>query len=670
MENPDIVRYVKEQLQKGISPEAIRTSLLGVGWKAEDIAEALKNYGSASAVEHPKSQGFSEELKSLRQTLQEVSSRLSRLEAQAATPGFEEKPAPESSYIPLRTPSLAVEKPTASAPVKTESVESRITGKWFAGVGIIAILFGVGFFLKYAFESNLIGVHGRIGMGIVAGLALLLLGDFLSRREQYRQYSFFLSGGGLALLYLSIYSAFSFYHLIDQATAFSFLVLITGGGTALAVKSGGQWLAGLALLGGFLTPFLVSTGVDNEIVLFSYVLILDLSFLGVSYFKKWMSIYLLAFFGTYAVFYSWFGSYYDKVKLQPTIFFLTLFFLVFLAAPFLRSVARRVVSSNNEVIASTVNAAFYFSTFYMLLRPDHRPYLGFLFVFWAALHLLLAYTVFSRNPEDSYGIFALGGVGLVLLTLAIPIQLHSQWITMAWAAEAAVLLWVGFMLKSYNIRFFANVVSAVTVVRLLFFEISLRGPLQDFTPFFNERFSTFLIAIVSLFVAAVLYRSHEEDLNEGERSMPGIYGVVANLFAVLALSNESLAYFDRQIEASQLAAEAPSVFGSPQPQYGYGYGGSPEVSSLESQKSLSLSILWGLYSGILMVVGILRHSRYARLLSILGLGVVVLKVFLYDSSSLSDLYRIISFIALGVILLIISFLFYRYKEKIKQFIFA
>ncbi len=71
-----------------------------------------------------------------------------------------------------------------------------------------------------------------------------------------------------------------------------------------------------------------------------------------------------------------------------------------------------------------------------------------------------------------------------------------------------------------------------------------------------------------------------------------------------------------------------------------------------------------------MVVGIVWRFRSARILAIAGFAIVVFKVFLYDVVGLSDIYRILSFITLGVILLVISFLFYKYKDEIKEFILA
>lgn len=661
MANQDLVRYVNEQRSAGVPDDQIRGTLESVGWAKQDVADAVAEAGPTAAAPAP--DGLAQELRFLRQQLNEISNRLSRLEGGVGGTASYSKPY-ASGAVSVQ-PVAAAQKPQTPK----ESVESKITGLWFAGVGVVALLFGVGFFLKYAFENGWIGETGRVAMGIAGGIILLAVGDVLSRREKYRRYSFFLSGGGLALLYLSTFAAFQYYHLISQAAAFVFLICVTIAGTVLGVKSESRVLTAMTLLGGFLTPFLVSTGVDNQAALMSYILLLDAGFLAVSYFKRWMSVYLITFLGTYAVFYSWYGAYYEEAKnLGPTILFLTLFHLVFLAAPFFRSVFRRMVSDNKEVVSTVINASFYFATAYMMLNAHYHDFMGFFFAAWAGIYLLLAIAVRRNNETDKTGIFSLAGAGLVLATLAVPIQLSAEWITVAWAIEALVLTWIGFQLKSRYIRAFADAVGIVTVLRLLFFGLGVPGRPEDFQPVLNERFFTWAIAIIVFFMISYLYRVRKDETDENERSMAAVFGIAANLLAVIAISNESVAYFDKRIDALTVSsAKQYPVNGG----FAYSYGQDTEgISSLRNQKNLSLSIIWGLYSGLLMIAGILGRSRYARVLSMMGFAIVILKVFLVDSSSLSDLYRIISFMALGVILLVVSFLFYKYKEKIKQFILA
>ena len=77
-----------------------------------------------------------------------------------------------------------------------------IGGNWMARVGIIALIVGVGFFLKLAFDNNWVGDTGRVALGILGGLALLGAGEYWQTR--YPIYARVLLGGGIALLYLSL----------------------------------------------------------------------------------------------------------------------------------------------------------------------------------------------------------------------------------------------------------------------------------------------------------------------------------------------------------------------------------------------------------------------------------------------------------------------------------
>jgi uncharacterized membrane protein len=89
-----------------------------------------------------------------------------------------------------------------------------------------------------------------------------------------------------------------------------------------------------------------------------------------------------------------------------------------------------------------------------------------------------------------------------------------------------------------------------------------------------------------------------------------------------------------------------------------------EYSRLNNLQQLFLSGVWLLYSIALMVIGIWRRQRGIRIASIVLFGFTILKIFIYDLSFLDTLYRIFSFIGLGVILLAVSYLYQKYKNII------
>lgn len=89
-----------------------------------------------------------------------------------------------------------------------------------------------------------------------------------------------------------------------------------------------------------------------------------------------------------------------------------------------------------------------------------------------------------------------------------------------------------------------------------------------------------------------------------------------------------------------------------------------DISKSADSYKLGLSILWGLYSLVLIVIGIWKKKKYLRIGAISLFGFTLLKLFFYDMSHLSTISKTIVFISLGVLLLIISFLYNKYKQMI------
>src|SRR5687768_8746980 len=216
----------------------------------------------------------------------------------------------------------------ARAAGKPRDLESVIGGVWFAWAGILAVVFTVAFVLKSAFENNWLGPGARVGMGALAGVALLVAGEHL-RRRGLRLYAYILSGGGLLSFYLTTYAAHNFYAMTPQPVAFLLMTLVTAAAVLLAVRLDALPVAVLGLVGGFLTPPLLSTGQDNQAALFAYVALLDAGVLAVAYFKRWRSLDFLSFAATVVMTAGWMLRHYDRSKLWPTLFFLALLFALY-----------------------------------------------------------------------------------------------------------------------------------------------------------------------------------------------------------------------------------------------------------------------------------------------------------------------------------------------------
>ena len=149
------------------------------------------------------------------------------------------------------------------------------------------------------------------------------------RARGLKAYAYILSWGGLLIQYLSDFAAYNFYHLIGQVPAFLLMAGVTTTAVLLSVRLIALPVAILGLIGGFLTPVLLSTGVDNEIGLFTYVALLDAGVLAVAYFKRWRSLDVLSFAGTVAITIGWAFKFYEHEKVWTTLVFLSVFFLLY-----------------------------------------------------------------------------------------------------------------------------------------------------------------------------------------------------------------------------------------------------------------------------------------------------------------------------------------------------
>jgi len=535
----------------------------------------------------------------------------------------------------------------ASAASQQESLESTIGGNVLNKIGMVAILLGMSYFLKYAIENHWIGEAGRVIIGILTGLGFLGWGEVLQRRR-YRGYSITVQGGGIAILYFSIFAAFNFYNLLSQLPALFIMILITTTAVVISIRHDSLTIAIFATVGGFLTPSLLSSGRDNQVGLFCYIALLDLGVLSLAYFKNWRGLSLLSFLFTHLVFLAWSLSYYDESKLWQTEGFLTLFFLIFAVTSLLYSCTHKQKTKFWDLWLIAANGLLYFLWTYALYEAQYFHSLGLYTICLAIFYLGIGSSLLRRSSTDSKLSLVLLGLSLTFLTLAIPIQLEKNWISIGWTIEAFALCWVGFRFDNRYTRWAALIVVFLFTIRLLFFDNPSRdGLADDYTFLVNPRGLTFLFGVVGIFAMAHCYTRYSKCLDETEHGLMAGLVVLANFLMLFFLTTEVSRYFERdyyQIENRGLRRE------------------------IRSRMQLAISGLWGLYSIILVSIGIIRRFRSIRIMAILLFAVTILKVFLFDLQQMEKIYRIVASIGLGVLLLVVSMMYQKYRARINELV--
>lgn len=318
------------------------------------------------------------------------------------------------------------------------------TGNVPVKVGLIVLFFGVAFLLKYAIDQKLFNLPIEIRLLAVAagGVTLLVLGWRL--REKSRVYALNLQGGGIGVLYLTIFAAFRLWTLLPVSVAFGLLVMLTIAGGVLAVMQNARGLAVMASVGGFLAPVLVSTGSGNHVALFSYYLLLNCAILGISWYRAWRSLNLIGFVFTFGVGTIWGFQYYTPELYASTQPFLILNFLFYQAiailfafrqTPELRGLVDGTIIFGTPAIAFSLQAQLVVDTEYGLAISAAAVAL-----FYAGVALWL-YRMHSERMRLLMQSFTVLGSGFA--TIALPLALDDRWSAIAWALEGAGVVWLG-----------------------------------------------------------------------------------------------------------------------------------------------------------------------------------------------------------------------------------
>lgn len=580
-----------------------------------------------------------------------------------ASPAAAPPPPPPPAY-PAETG--AVPPPPPVAKPETGAMEEMIAGRWFAKIGVAVLAIGLTLFLKYAFDNDWIGETGRVVMGIMAGLAMLALGEHFIRR--YFLYAQIISGGGLFFLYLSIYAAFNFYALIGQPIAFAAMAFVTAVGVVLAWRYDALSLVALAILGGFVTPFLITNGENNLFGLFSYILILDLAILAVSYFKGWRQLQIIGLVGSIAVWLAWSSSFYTPAQLWQVIWFLTLYFLVYSVSALVHNIAKKAPSTGTEQIITLAVGFFYFAACYSLLNEKYQEFMGFFALVMAVYYFFWAYFIRTFTPADRQLFEFLAFLSIGFITVAIPIQFKGNIITIGWLVESVLLLWLALATRQQAAQVLGLIVGGIALGRLITID-AVRPDESPFWPVVNRRFLTFAFAIAAAYLAAWLYRGARAVAWNAElaKKIMAASILIANLLTIYAGSLEITRYYDRQADLLISTREDCYRDNLKLPRTANScYLDSEEMSSLRNRSSIYLSIFWLFYAIALILIGFTGRYKLVRLGGIALLSLSILKLFFYDLWSLGTLYRIISSICLGIVLLAISFLYQKYKHIIKE----
>ncbi|HVX52427.1 MAG TPA: DUF2339 domain-containing protein [Chitinophagaceae bacterium] len=651
-------------------------------------------------------------------------------------------------------------------------------------IGIAILVLGIGFFVKYAIDQDWIKDIGRICIGLFCGMVLIGLAHRL--RKNYHSFSSVLVGGGLTVFYFTIALAFHEYHRLSQTSAFVIMVLITIFAVLLSILYNRLELAIIATVGGFITPFLVSNGQENYIALFTYLSILNAGLIVLAYYKRWRALNFIAFVFTQSIYLSWTFTRQGTpgFDYQNTFLFGCVFYCMFLVMNVIYHVSRgSKLKGYDFIILLSVNLCFYGAGMYLMSQSDMTQYKGLFTALIGAINLVLAWAFFKKSRADKNFIYLLIAITVTYISLVAPVQLNGYYITLFWAAEMVVLLWlyqhsfinllktatllvtclliVSMVMDWFEIYIQGDVITAKlpvlfnkgfitgvctsTALALMFallkkeadtyylpgienrnlriaylilaviiffvtgfletkFHTEQFEALQQqvlLTPLYLQLYAvTFVLLLVIIFDAlklpfsttigiivpglvlaayfinaGLIYRSVLLMLASG-KSRINFYLVALNWLLLLALIYYTWVRLRKTMFADAGTARffiwigVLSVIGIFSIElknllvwtFYSGLHSVDYVGNLYSKAGLS--IVWGVASFIIIWLGLAKKHKTLRIIALVLFGITLVKLFAYDISNIPVGGKIAAFILLGVVLLVVSFMYQRLKKLI------
>jgi len=665
--------------------------------------------------------------------------------AGARPPAFEWTPPPEPEQRP-------------AGPSWTVRWEANAAKRLLTWAGAAVLFLGVAFFLKYAFDQDWLGPKERVALGVVGGIVMLGVGERLVRRSA-RVLGQGVIGGGLAVLYASLFAGFAMYGLFPQAAAFGAMVGVTVAGAVLAVAHNALPISLIALLGGLLTPVLVSTGEDNRTVLFTYIAVLDLSVVAGIALRKWRVLDLVAFAGTWALVAGWYHQFYEPSAQVPALAWTSVFFLLLLL-PAAIALYRGLRLPGERLLMGVVNG-FVAYGFAADMLADSPHALGWWTLAAAACYGALSMAAMRRVRPRAMAFLVFAAAASLGLTVALRHLVNGDAVVIAWAAEALAIVYLGHRLGCAPLRAFGPLILLAAACRLFLVHWPLH--VAAFTPVFNRPFATALCIPVSAGLCALLgrVRAHRDAPPSG---IGALMACTAGVFAHV-LAHAELALWLQHVRgltgfgleraagataavlwtagacafllsgmtggspAARLAALIPLAVAAQlaarlyglelnaytlflNTRFGVGllvvsvaFGASALLRGMASCREkttaatvcvlavvcllvllsvegyhyctdviagdagrqsaqMAVSIVWGAYAAACILIGFWRRARWLRLGALGLFALTAAKLLLVDMAGVEQVYRIVTFIALGLLMIGASYVYHLAEKRL------
>jgi uncharacterized membrane protein len=566
---------------------------------------------------------------SLEQRLQSLEDRLERIERLLA---LQPEPAPAPPPAPPSLPAERIEPPPARVtPRPPLDLEELLGGRVLAWLGGAAVVLGVVFFLVMAVSRGWIDEPTRVVLAFLGSSALLGASLWLYERKGQTQAALAAAGAALASLYASLVVATAVYDLVPDAAGLLVAALVGGAGAAIAVRWQSRVVAAIGILGALLAPVLVEAGTSGASLAFMAPALL--AAVAILVWQRWPWLAFGAFLVSAPQLVGWIGeetSWFDDRHVGRVLPVIVAYWLVFLAAALaheLRVPTPRLRGSSAVLVLADVTLVSGLG-WAVLDGAGHGAAATGWVLAMAVGHVAAGLTTWRGRISNEIGML-LVAVGTALSAIGFGLALDGPALVTGWAVHAALLAWVAVRAADERAMFGGTVFLALAIGHVLTVEAPPDALANGLDGAATAAAAVAVVAAAAAFMAWVS--------RTGTAPWPGLFAAVSATSGVYLVS--------------VLLVDA---------------AGASDATGATQSGQLLLSAFWSVAGLAAIVGGLLRERRPLRLGGLVLLGVTVVKVFLVDLQTLDSIYRVGSFIALGLLLIAGAFAYQRVRHEVAR----
>lgn len=352
---------------------------------------------------------------------------------------------------------------------QTGNVESFIGLKLIHLVGIVVLVTGISIGVKYAIDKELISEAMRIALAYSAGILLFILS--LRLKKKYQLFSAILFSGSMAILYFTTYAAFVYYNFFPLAVAFSIMVALTIYTTFAATSYERQEIAILGMTGAYAIPFLISANSERAELFFSYILLINIGVVFLSFKRSWKLMGQLAMLITWILFIGWGYLRYQPADYFTAMLFMVIYYTLFSVNAIAFGISKKESLTIREIQQVVVNNICVYTSAIVIFSNDFRWHeiaviTGIAFLFFT----LLALTCMVLLPLEIILQRFIAWQSLLLLVAFIAMRWDGLAVTLLWIVVSVLLfIWGVFSKRAWQ-RLASVLLIGTTLVKLILFD--------------------------------------------------------------------------------------------------------------------------------------------------------------------------------------------------------